>query len=92
MKPTYTSAEPVSLSPRIASIGRPMIAATASRCLRLDRRNDGLPIRAARTSDVVILDISAGWNLTGPSSNQECDPLTSLLTKITRISRKSTAM
>ena len=34
-------------------------------------------ITVARRRDVVILDTSAGWNLTGPNSNQEREPLTS---------------
>ena len=45
---------------------------------------------AASSSDVVILDISAGWNFTGPNSNHECEPLTSLETNITRTSRAPT--
>ena len=92
MKPTYTRAEPVSLSPRMASIGRPTMAATARKCWRLDMRKVGLLITMARSSDVVIFEISAGWNFTGPSSNQECEPLTSLLTKMTSTSRKKTPM
>ena len=44
----------------------------------------------ASSSDVVILDISAGWNLTGPNSNQEWDPFTSFDTNITTTRSPST--
>jgi hypothetical protein len=46
---------------------------------------------AASSSDVVIFDISAGWNLMGPNSNHEWDPFTSLDRKMTATSRKHTA-
>ena len=47
-------------------------------------------MRVASSKDVVILEISAGWNFTGPNSNQECDPFTSFETKITTTSSTST--
>ena len=46
----------------------------------------------ASISDVVVLDSSAGWKLTGPSENQEREPLTSWLRKITATSSPSIRM
>ena len=53
-------------------------------------RADRLVIPSASISEVVIFETSAGWNFTGPSSNQECEPLTSRLRKITSTSSTST--
>ena len=44
----------------------------------------------ASSRDVDILDISAGWNRTGPNANHDRDPLTSIPRKITAISSMST--
>ena len=44
----------------------------------------------ARSRDVDILDISAGWNLTGPNVNQELEPFTSTPRNITAISSAMT--
>ena len=55
----------------MVSMGSPMMSATVSKSFALLILKLGLLIVAARTSDVVILDISAGWNLIGPSSNHE---------------------
>ena len=71
MKPTYTRAEPVSLSATIISIGSTTMATASSICFQLYILKPGRLITEARSSDVVILDSSAGWNFTGPSSNQE---------------------
>ncbi|MBO7305456.1 MAG: hypothetical protein J6U47_01865, partial [Bacteroidales bacterium] len=46
----------------------------------------------ASSKDVLIFDISAGWNLTGPNSNQDFDPLTSLPRKITANNNAQTSM
>ena len=88
--PTYTRAEPVSLSPRMASIGSPIIRATDRKPFLEARRNPCRLITMASMSEVVIFDTSAGWNFTGPNSNHECEPFTSLLTKITSTSRQNT--
>ena len=46
----------------------------------------------ASIRDVEILDISAGWNRTGPNPNQDLDPFTSIPRKITATSRPSARM
>ena len=46
----------------------------------------------ASSKDVLIFDISAGWNLTGPSSNHDFEPLTSLPRKITANSKAQTSI
>ena len=46
----------------------------------------------ARSMAVVIFEISAGWNLTGPNANHERDPLTSTPRKMTATSRIRTKM
>ena len=92
MNPTYTSAEPVSLSPRITSIGRAMTAATVRKFENLVSLNPGLLIMNARRREVVIFEISAGWNRTGPKANQDLEPLTSTPRKITATSRNRTIM
>ena len=74
----------------MVSMGRAMVSAARAKPRGLDRRKPWRLITEASIRDVVIFDISAGWNFTGPSSNHECDPLTSSLTKITRTSRNST--
>ena len=43
-------------------------------------------ITDASIKDVEIFEISAGWNLTGPNSNHDRDPLTSIPRKITATS------
>ena len=90
MKPTYTSADPVSLSAMIISIGNMTVSTARKKWRMLSILNPGRLISHAITSDVVIFDSSAGWNFTGPSSNHECDPLTLLLMKITMISSNTT--
>ena len=49
-------------------------------------------IMNARRSEVVIFEISAGWNRTGPKANQDLEPLTSTPRKITATSRNRTIM
>ena len=89
-KPAYTRAEPVSLSATITSIGISTMSAAMMKCRILLILKPGRLIMDARRSDVVILDNSAGWNLTGPSSNQECEPFTLWLMKITSTNSTST--
>ena len=89
-KPTYTRAEPVSLSARIISIGTPTTRAAYQKSRTRDNRKPCRLIRLASSNEVEILEISAGWNLTGPSSNQEWEPFTSFDTKITSTKRKAT--
>ena len=76
----------------MVSMGSPMMRATVRKSFALVILKLGLLIVAARSSDVVIFDISAGWNLTGPNSNHECEPLTSLDTNITSTSSAITIM
>ena len=90
MNPTYTSAEPVSLSATMVSIGTRMMNAARNRSPNFRMLKFGLLIVIASSSEVVILDISAGWNFTGPNSNHECEPFTSLDTKMTSTSRPRT--
>ena len=73
------------------SIGRPMMSAMVRKSLALPILKPGLLMVAASSSDVVIFDISAGWNFTGPSSNQECEPFTSFDRNITSTSRTPTS-
>ena len=40
----------------------------------------------AKSSDVAIFDISAGWNLTGPNANHDRDPFTSIPRNMTATS------
>ena len=68
-----------------------MMAATVRKPFAVLNLKPCLLITNASIREVVIFDISAGWNFTGPNSNQEWEPFTSLLTNITRISRKSTS-
>ena len=89
-KPTYTRALPVSLSAIIISIGRATTAATFRKSLRLAKLKPTLPINVARTREVVIFEISAGWKETGPRRNHECEPFTLAPTKITATSRNNT--
>ena len=74
------------------SMGRMMMAAARARSLSLDRRKFCMLITKASSSEVDILEISAGWKRTGPRSNHEWEPLTSLDTKITTTSSPSTRM
>ena len=91
MYPTYTSADPVSCSPSMASIGSPTTTATERKSFQLSILNPCLPITRASISEVVILETSAGWNFIGPNSNHEWEPFTSLLTKITSTNRAKTS-
>ena len=91
MNPTYTRADPVSLSATMISMGSAITAAAIMKCLNLDSLNPCWLMIRASTSEVVIFEISAGWKLTGPSVNHEWDPFTSLETNITSTSRASTA-
>ena len=52
----------------------------------------GRLMRKASTSEVVIFDTSAGWNRTGPNSNQDREPLTSTPRKMTATSKNRTPM
>ena len=72
------------------SIGRAITAATSSKSFILDILKLVLLINVASTSEVAILETSAGWKLTGPRLNQECDPFTSEPTNITATSSTST--
>ncbi len=72
------------------SIGRPMMAATRKKSFQADSLKFCRLMTVASRREVVIFDISAGWNLTGPSSNQEWDPFTSLDRKMTSTSRAQT--
>ena len=49
----------------------PMMAATVRKPFAVLILRPCLRITNASISEVVIFDISAGWNFTGPSSNQE---------------------
>ena len=75
----------------MASMGSPITRATCVKPLEEVSLNPWRPMTRASIRDVVILETSAGWNFTGPSSNQECEPLTSRLRKITSTSSTSTA-
>ena len=90
MKPAYTRAEPVSLSATMMSIGTPMMAATRKKSFHCVILKFCRLITVASRSDVVIFEISAGWNLTGPNSNHEWEPFTSLETKMTSTRRAQT--
>ena len=91
INPTYTSAEPVSLCAMIISIGTRITAATEAKFLNLLILNPNWLIRVASMRDVDILEISAGWNRTGPNSNHDLEPLTSVPRKITAIRSSRTA-
>ena len=90
MKPAYTRAEPVSLSATMMSMGTAMMAAARRKSFHWVILKFCRLMTEARRREVVIFDISAGWNLIGPSSNHECDPFTSLETKMTSTSRAQT--
>ena len=72
-------------------IGTTMMAATSRKSFHSLSLKFCRLITVASRSEVVIFDISAGWNLTGPSSNHEWDPFTSLDTNMTRTSKAHTA-
>ncbi len=91
MNPAYTRALPVSLSATITSMGTAMTRTARMKSLNRPILKFCWLSTKASSREVVILDISAGWNLTGPSSNHEWEPLTSLDTKMTRTSSPSTA-
>ena len=90
INPTYTRADPVSLWRIMIIIGRRMIMAVTRKSFALPILYPCWLITVARSSDVDILDISAGWNLIGPKANQEREPFTSIPRNITAISRAST--
>ena len=90
MNPIYTRALPVSLSAIITSMGTPMMAQHMRKSrIRVIRKPCWLT-HHDKSREVVILDISAGWKLTGPRLNQECDPLMLDDTNITSTSSPST--
>ena len=91
MKPAYTRADPVSLSRTMMPIGTAIMAATSRKSFHSLSLKFCRLMTVASRSEVVIFDISAGWNLTGPSSNHEWDPFTSLDTNMTRTSKAHTA-
>ena len=74
------------------SIGRAITSATDRKFPGFVILNPGLLITNAISRDVVILEISAGWNLTGPKANQDLDPLTSTPRKMTATNRNSTTV
>ena len=67
-----------------------MIAATRRKFDIFDNLNPGRLITKAMRRDVVIFEISAGWNLIGPMLNHDLDPLTSTPRKITATRRNRT--
>ena len=52
----------------------------------------GVRMKCASTSEVVIFDSSEGWKATGPSWNQDFEPLTSEPKTITATSSPATRM
>ena len=68
-------------------IGRRMIMAVIMKSLNLPILYPNWLITVARSREVDILDISAGWNLTGPKANHDLDPLTSIPRKMTATRR-----
>ena len=74
----------------MTSIGTPRINAVSMKSLNLVILKLTWLISVARSRDVVIFETSAGWNLTGPNSNQDRDPLTSTPRNITPTSRHMT--
>ncbi len=60
MNPTYTSAEPVSFSARMISIGIMTVAATIRKSLSRVSLNEARLIMNASSRDVLILETSAG--------------------------------
>ncbi|MPM54244.1 hypothetical protein SDC9_101019 [bioreactor metagenome] len=83
----YTSAEPVSLCMIINNTGTMMIKAVLIMPLGERNWNPYLDINEARAIVVAILESSAGWNRTGPNSNHDLDPFTSIPRKITATSK-----
>ena len=87
MNPTYTRADPVSLWSTMIIIGTRMMRAAMMKSRQRLILYPSWLITVARSRDVDIFDISAGWSLTGPKANQDRDPLTSIPRKITAMSR-----
>ena len=90
IKPVYTRALPVSLSPTITSMGTPMTAQASRKSLHRVILNPCWLNKKDSSRDVDILEISAGWKLTGPRLNHEWEPLMSDDTKITTTRSSST--
>ena len=67
-----------------------MMQATVMKFLLFVSRNPARLIVYASSNEVVIFDISAGWNRTGPNSNQDLDPFTSTPRKMTATSSTMT--
>ena len=90
MNPTYTKADPVSLCSTIIIIGTRIISAVMIKSFILPILYPSWLMKVASIREVDILDISAGWNLTGPNSNHDREPFTSMPRKITAISSRIT--
>ena len=73
------------------AMGTSMMAAVRMKFFRFDILYPYWLITDASISDVAIFEISAGWNLTGPNSNQDRDPFTSTPRKITATSNATVA-
>ena len=69
----------------------PIMSATVRKSRMRDILKPWRLITAARSSEVDILDTSAGWKRTGPKANHEREPLTSTPRKITATSRPRTS-
>ncbi len=74
----------------MTTIGMPRIKAVRRKSLNRVILKLTWLISVASSSDVVIFETSAGWNLIGPNSNHDRDPLTSTPRNITATSRHST--
>ena len=70
----------------MTTIGIPRIKAVRRKSLNRVILKLAWLISVARSRDVVIFETSAGWNLIGPNSNHDRDPLTSIPRNITATS------